>query len=328
MRTTLPALTDRLRTEADAWAFLEELRWPNGVACPKCGGSDVYLIVPKNGNSRPRASGYMSERRTWRCRPCNRQFSATTGTMMHGTKIPLRTWVLVIFEMCASKNGVAAREIERKYGLCCRSAWFLMHRIREAMQHDGLTMRGTIQSDETWIGGNPKKANKSRSHELYKLRNVPKVAHGGTAKTPVVSLINADTGEVRSAVVPRVDGDNLAKVISQHVDMAGSVLHTDEAAYYGPIGKQFQRHETVNHSIEEYVDWITGASVNRAEGYFGQLKRSLTGTHHKVSVEHLPRYLAEFDYRYNTCHVSDGDRMAALVKRGEGRRITYKRVKA
>jgi transposase-like protein len=329
MRTTVTALADRLRTEADAWEFLEELRWPGGVACPKCHGSDVYLIVPKNGTSRRTSSGSMSQRRTWNCRACKRQFSATTGTMMHGTKISLRIWVLVIFEMCASKNGVAAREIERKYGLCCRSAWFLMHRIREAMKHDGLTMLGTIQADEAWIGGNPKRANKSRSHEIYKLRMIPNdAAHGGTEKTPVVSLINADTGEVRSAVVPRVDGNNLAKVISNNVDVANSVLWTDEGKWYGPIGKQFRAHQTVNHSIEEYRDWITGATVNKAENYFSQLKRSLTGTHHRVSVDHLPRYLAEFDYRYSTKHLTDGDRMAVLVGRGEGRRITYKRVAA
>ena len=332
MRTTVTALADRLRSEADAWEFLEELRWPGGVECPKCHGSDVYLVKPKNGHSRRTSSGSMSERRTWNCRTCRRQFSATTGTMMHGTKIPLRTWVLVIFEMCASKNGIAAREIERKYGLCCRSAWFLMHRIREAMKSDGLvgSMRGTIVADETWIGGNPKKMNRSRKGDIYKLRLVidPERATEKTDKTPVLSLIDAETGEVRSAVLPRVDGSNLRKAIAKQVDMAGSVLWTDEGAWYNQLGREFISHGTVNHAQGEFVDWITGASTNKAENYFSQLKRSLTGTHHRVSVEHLPRYLAEFDYRYTTKHLADGERMAALVGRGEGRRLTYKRVAA
>jgi len=143
MKMTVTAIADKVRTEADAWKFLEDLRWPNGPICPNCHGADVYLIVPKNGVSRKTSSGSMSQRRTWNCRPCRKQFSATTDTIMHGTKVSLRIWILVIFEMVSSKNGVAGREIERKYGLCSRTAWFMMHRIREAMKSDGLmgTMR-------------------------------------------------------------------------------------------------------------------------------------------------------------------------------------------
>ncbi|HZU79535.1 MAG TPA: IS1595 family transposase [Acidimicrobiales bacterium] len=320
MRTTVTALADKLQTEADAWEFLEGLRWPNGPACPRCQGTDVYLIVPKNGVSRRTSSGSMSERRAWQCRPCRRQFTATTGTMMHGTKIPLRTWVLVIFEMCASKNGVAAREIERKYGLCARSAWFLMHRIREAMRNDALVgaMRGTIQMDETWVGGDPKnwhqQGRKRYSGEYRK-----------TKKAIVFSLINADTGEVRSRVVPNVTGHVLRKALAEQVDMANSVLYTDAALRYRGIGQEFIAHEWVDHEAREYARG--GVTVNRAEGYFSQLKRSIDGTHHHVSREHLARYLAEFDYRYTTKHLTDGDRMAALVERGEGRRLTYKRVR-
>jgi transposase-like protein len=332
MRTTVTALTDRLRTEADAWEFMEQLRWPNGPVCPACHGSDVYLVVPKNGVSRRTVSGSMSQRRTWNCRPCRRQFSATTGTMMHGTRVPIRTWVLCIFEACASKNGISACEIERKYGLCSRTAWFLMHRIREAMKSDALidSMRGTIVADETYIGGDPKRMNKSARGDLYKLRMTPWVGDKfdrGTAKTPVLSLINAETGEVRPRVVPKVDGTNLRKIISEQVDMAGSTLWTDEGSWYGPLGRGFISHATVNHSADEYVDWITGASTNKAENFFSQLKRSIDGTYHHVSREHLPRYLTEFDYRFSTCKLSDGERMERLVRRAEGRRLTYKRVR-
>jgi transposase-like protein len=326
MRTTVSELFDRLRTEADAWEFLEELRWPNGPKCPACHGSDVYLIQPKNGVSRRTVSGSMSQRRTWNCRPCRKQFSATTGTMMHGTRLPIRTWVLVIFEMCASKNGVAAGEIERKYGLCSRSAWFLMHRIREAMKDDGLiaTMRGTIVADETFIGGDPTKMNRPTRRRWIASHDGNPFIH--TTKTPVLSLINAETGEVRSRVVPRVNGANLRKVMSEHVDMAGSILWTDEGNWYRQLGQEFIRHATVNHSDDQYVG-PDGEGTNKLENFFSQLKRSIDGTHHHVSVEHLPRYLGEFDYRFTTRKMSDGERMADLVGRAEGRRLTYKRTK-
>src|ERR1700722_8679220 len=226
MRITVPALAKQLQTEADAWKFMEEMRWPQGVVCPTCHGTDVYLIVPKNGCSRRTSSGSMSERRTWYCRSCKRQFSATTGTIMHGTKVALRTWVLVIFEMMASKNGIAGREIERKYGLCSRTAWFLMHRIREAMKDEGVmaTMRGTIVADETFIGGNPGRMNR-KTYARWHDRHFPWMHQ--TEKTPVVSLINAETGVVRSAVIPKVTGANLRKFMSENVDMAGSTLWTD-----------------------------------------------------------------------------------------------------
>jgi transposase-like protein len=144
MRLTVVQIADRLRTEADAYRFLEALRWGDGdPVCPHCDNEGATYIRPLNGTSRKTRTGAMSERRVWRCLSCRKQFSAITGTVFHGTKVPLRTWALVIFEMCASKNGVSAREIERKYGVCPRTAWHMMHRIREAMKTDGLvqTMR-------------------------------------------------------------------------------------------------------------------------------------------------------------------------------------------
>ncbi len=335
MRMTVTTLSDRLRSEADAWVFLEELRWPNGPKCPTCHGQAVYLIVPKNGCSRRTVSGSMSERRTWNCRQCRKagrkpQFSATTGTMMHGTRIPIRTWVMVFFEMAASKNGVAALEIERKYGLCPRSAWFLMHRIRETMKSDALmtTMRGTVVADETFIGGDPKRMNAKTRARLDSLRMKPGTGlrFAESARTPVLSLIDATTGEVRSRIIPDVTGATLRKVISEHVNMAGSELWTDEGSWYVALGREFTRHATVNHKAKQYVR--NGASTNKLENFFSQLKRSIDGTHHHVSREHLARYLAEFDYRFTTRELSDGERMAEMVRRAEGRRLTYKRTRA
>jgi transposase-like protein len=175
-------------------------------------------------------------------------------------------------------------------------------------------MRGTIISDETWYGPDPKwmHANKRPGRQ------------GVTYKTPVLSLVNAVTGEVRSRVIPTVSAASLRKVISEQVDMANSVLWTDDGVgYMGGLGAEFAAHAKVNHSAGQYVH--DGMSTNMVEGYFAQLKRSLDGTHHHVSKEHLHRYLGEFDFRYETCKMSDSGRMRTLGKQMEGR-LSYKRV--
>ena len=327
--TTLLALADNVRTEADAYRHLEELRWPSGVECPHCHSREVTLLVPENGISRKATNGSLSERRVWQCRPCRRQFSAISGTVMHGTKASVRVWVLVIFDMIAARNGISAREVSRKYGVCPRTAWFMLHRIREAMRSDALltTMRGTIQADETWVGGDPRNRHGGALRPSEYVRIDPttdKIPY--TDKLPVFSLINAETGEARSRVVPDIKGHTLRKVMAEQVDMAASHLQTDEGSWYQAIGREFAAHTTVNHSIGEYSR--QGTSTNRVEGYFGQFKRSLDGTYHHVSKTHLQRYLDEFDFRYSTCNVSDTERMAAAVLRADGKRLTYKRVKA
>lgn len=160
---SIPALADRIRTEGDAYKFLEELRWDGEPVCPHCGCvGRAYFLNPANGSSRKTRTGSVSERRVWKCADCRKQFSVLTGTIFHGSKISVRKWVFVIFEMCSSKNGVSAREIERKYDLTPKSAWFMLHRIREAMKRDPIAglLSGRIVADETWIGGKP--SNKHR----------------------------------------------------------------------------------------------------------------------------------------------------------------------
>ncbi len=330
MGLTVLQLADRLRSEADAYRFMEEWHWKGGdPVCPHCDNVGASFIQPTNGTSRKTRTGAISERRVWRCFSCRKQFSVITGTVFHGTKVPLRTWVLVVFEMCASKNGVSAREIERKYGVCPRTAWHMLHRIREAMKNDPLvqTMRGTIIADETYIGGDPANQHRSvREARRQPVRIVPgmKKSGRGTDKPAVLSLINKATGEVRSRVVPDVTAATLQKAISEHVDMAGSHLHTDGWRAYQSIAPYFLSHEYVDHDDGEYVRG--NVTVNHVEGYFGQLKRSIDGTHHHISREHLPRYLAEFDYRYSTRKLTDTHRMQRLMGQVGGRRLTYKRI--
>jgi transposase-like protein len=278
-----------------------------------------------NGVSRRTRTGAASERRVWRCGECRKQFSVLTGTPFHGTKISVRKWVFVIFEMCSSKNGVAAREIERKYGLCPRTAWFMLHRIREVMKGDDLTvqrMEGVIEADETFIGGDPIKMNrKTRAGRDFE-------AGRGTYKIPVLTLIEKHSGQARSRVFPNVTSANLSQVFKEHVNATRSLLWTDKLPAYIRPGRHFVAHQTVDHGEEEYVSRTTGANTNAAENFFSQLKRSLDGTHHHVSRVHLPRYLAEFDYRYSTRKLTDTARMARLMEQVPQHRLMYKLVTA
>lgn len=314
--TNILALASRIPDEAAAYEYLEALRWRGKPVCPHCGNEDrCYFLNPANGKARATRTGAPTQRRVWKCGACRKPFSVLTDTIMHGTKIPVRTWVFVIHEMCWSKNGVSAREIERKYGLCPRSAWFLTQRIREAMKDNGLSLFvGTVVADETWIGGKPANRHgyRSGSHR-----------QGVSDKTPVLSLVDKTTGRVRSKVVPDVTGATLRKAINDRVHMAASILHTDSGQQYGDLGREFRAHEKVDHSKGEYVG-AKGQTTNQAEGYFSQLKRSLDGTHHRVSREHLPRYLAEFDYRYSTRSATDAQRVDDLLTRVAGRRLAYK----
>jgi transposase-like protein len=270
-------LADKLRTEADAYKFLEDLRWNGQPACPHCGSADPYFLNPENGKTRTTRTGSQSERRVWKCRACRKQFSVLTGTIFHGTKIPVRTWVFVVFEMASSKNGVAAREIQRKYGLTAKSAWFMLHRVREAMKREPMAglLSGRVVVDETYIGGKPKNRHRRDPREPDRQTRGPYESD----KTAVVALVSRDTGEVRSKVVPNVTGENLGGAIAGEVEVKRTVLHTDGSFRYPRIARHFAGHEYVDHQAGEYVRG--DVTTNQAENYFSQLKRSIDGTHHR-----------------------------------------------
>jgi transposase-like protein len=275
----------------------------------------LLLLNPANGKSRATRTGAASQRRGWKCGACRKQFSVLTNTIMHGTKIPVRVWVLVIFEMCCNKNGMSAREVERRYGMAPRSAWFMTQRIREAMKDNGLAglMSGVVVADETYIGG----------REMNKHASQREGVGGGTGgKTAVLTLIETNSGVARSRVMPEVTSATLEKAIKEMAEPSRSLLYTDEHAGYLNVGHKFLRHESVSHRAGEYVRGK--ASTNAAENFFSQLKRSIDGTHHHVSRTHLHRYLAEFDFRYSTREESDTARMSRLVGRTGGRRLSYK----
>jgi transposase-like protein len=214
--------------------------------------------------------------------------------------------------MCAGKNGVSAHELHRQLGVTLKTAWFIAHRVRYAMTQSPLAekLSGTVEADETYIGG--------------KVRN----RHGGNTgrslrtKTPVVTLVERN-GDARSAVVPNVNSMNIARVLWRNVDNDATLM-TDEWSAYKYPGRKFAAHHTVKHKAREYVRGEV--YTNTVEGFFSQLKRSIDGTHHAVSRHHLHRYLAEFDYRYNTRKISDGQRTAQTISQAAGKRLTYSSV--
>lgn len=167
---SIPALVAQIPTEANAYLLLENLRWNGHPVCPHCGLLDgAWYIRPLNGVSRRTRTGTPSQRRVWKCGGCRKQFSVLTGTIFQGSKIPVRTWLMVVFEMCAAKNGISAREVERKYDLTAKTAWFMLHRIREAMKRDPLAslLSGTVASDERWIGGAPANRHRDEVKERF-----------------------------------------------------------------------------------------------------------------------------------------------------------------
>jgi transposase-like protein len=324
-RISIPALAQKIQTEADAYEFMERLRWGaerENLTCPHCGNEKAYFLQPKTGDVRKTRTGSLSERRVWKCAKCRKQFSVLTGTIFHGTKVPLRTWLMVVFQMCASKNGISSREVERTYHLTPKTAWFVLHRIREAMKDDGLTMfRGVVVADETFIGGSFKNMHKSKRPDR---KAGPE---GGAAhKIPVLTLIDQDSGQARSRVLPRVTATTLRKAIAEQADLPSTTLYTDGNTSYNEVGREVAAHHVVDHNADEYVRYVDGAVItsNACEGFFSQLKRSLDGTHHHVSTQHLPRYLAEFDFRHSTRKMTDTARMFTLMGRVEGRRLAYR----
>ncbi len=198
-----PAVIAQVPTEADAYALLERLRWDDKPVCPHCGSTAKhYFLKPRSEAGRKTRTGSVSHRRVWKCKDCRKQFSVLTGTIFHGTKIPIRTWVMVVFEMCVSKNGVAAREIERKYDLTPKSAWFMTQRIREAMRHEPLAglLSGTVAAHETLIGGKPSNRPKSKRPGRKQWEVVR------TDKPAVLALVDCETGEVAPALSPTSKG--------------------------------------------------------------------------------------------------------------------------
>ena len=301
--------------EDEARGILEKIRWPKGYICPHCGSKNATKLQAKSDKVR---DGVIQ------CNDCKGQFTVTVGTVMHRSHITLRQWVQAFYAMCSSKKGVSALQLQRNLGLhSYKSAWHLAHRIRAAMgeKTSKKMLKGTVEVDETYIGGQPR-------HDK-KWRNTPnkngngKCSGRGTKKTPVMVLVERQ-GNAVSKPVERVDAANLKSAIRETVDRQSTIM-TDEWRSYRGIGKEFAGgHSVVNHSIGEYVNG--NKYTNTAESYFALLKRGVHGIFHHVSKQHLPRYCGEFSFRWNYRKVNDGTRAEAAIKGADGLRLTYKKI--
>lgn len=314
---TLKEAARYLVDEGAAWEALEAMRWPNGPECPHCGEHDrVRYLRPREGTRRTR-TGKVTYRRLWKCNNCRKPFTALVGTIFEDSRIPVGKWLMAVCLMASAKNGVSAHELHRVLGITYKTSWFMCHRLRLAMSLSPVAEKwsnGIVAADEAWIGGDPK------NWHAFK-RRVALESRERTQKTPVITLVNKETGEARSRVAQDISGPTIRKMLADHMDMATMILFTDESRAYALASKEFAVHEMVNHSEGEYAR--RGVSTNAVEGYFGQLKRSLDGTHHRVSPEHLPRYTGEFDFRYSTRKMADSERALRMVRQGENRRLTY-----
>lgn len=309
---TLIDLATQYSTEDSARTYFESIRWPNGPTCPRCGNADSSRIYKRTANAESEVRPGL-----YKCAECQRDFTVTVGTVMEDSHIPLNKWLIAWYMMASSKTQVSALQIQRQLKLgSYRTAWHLCHRIRFALAEiKPAKLDGEVEVDETYVGG--KARGKGR-------------AYVGN-KTPVVSMVQRD-GDVRSTVIPteRVSSKQIKNLLGKHVKPTAK-LHTDESGLYTEPGKKFASHETVCHKAKEYArtDEITGRVVttNAAEGFFGNSKRSLDGTHHYVSGKYLPLYFAELDHKYNTRKVSDGKRTALGIERAEGKRLMLKATK-
>jgi transposase-like protein len=301
-RTTrnLSALGKHFSDEDAARKLLESLRWPNGAVCPKCGGANPYRLTPKATSKRPCRKG------VWKCRACRKQFTVTVGTIFEDSHIPISKWLLAIHLLSASKKGMSAHQLHRMLGVTYRAAWFMGHRLREAMNEGPMQLDGIVEVDETYIGGSRK-------------RKPGRPPAGDAQKTPVMALVERG-GRVRAMTLARVTGDNVQDVIRREVSLSAHMM-SDDLNVYHPLSMGFRKHDTIVHSRGEYVRG--NVHTNTVEGFFGLLKRGLVGSFHHVSKGHLARYCDEFSFRYNNRKTTDGERAALIVAGAEGKRLTY-----
>jgi len=299
-----------------ARAWLESLRWPEGPICSHCGTINHAYRTKKPG--------------WYRCaeKECRKDFTVTTGTVMERSHIPLNKWLMAFYMLNSSKKGVSAHQLHRALGLDYKSAWFMCHRIREAMRVGGLGSLGgaddngeggTVEVDETYYGKvEPSKRRATRADGApYKTGS-----RGPANKRPIVALVERG-GNVRTFHVASADQGTIGKIMFDNIAREAK-LYTDESRLYTAMGEYFGGHETVTHSRGEYVRG--DVHTNTVENYFSVFKRGMRGVYQHCKEKHLHRYLAEFDHRYNhrvALGYSDLDRTLAAIKGIEGKRLTY-----
>jgi len=302
----IPAACANERTAVE---FFERKRWGNTPACPRCGDTDVYQMQDRTGER--------SKRFLWDCRGCRQQFTVRIGTILQDSRVPLRHWCYAFWAACASKKGVSSLQIKRQTGLSYKSALFLMHRVRAAMAEEPQgQLGGSVEVDETYVGGKPRKGS-AVPHPLRRGYKKGPARDFKDRKFPVVAMVERG-GRVRAMVPEHVTAANLRSVMEANISPSARLM-TDELNPYAAIGQGFAQHETVNHSRYEFARG--DVTTNTVEGFFSLLKRGMMGTFHKVSRKHLHRYVSEFEFRYNTRTLDDGERTVRAIRGAEGKRL-------
>ena len=305
---TLAKLALEYSDEDTARALLESWVWPKERVCPHCQGVKSWPLKAQADSKTPVRSG------VYKCAECGRQFSVTVGTIFERSHVPISKWMMSVFILCSSKKGISACQLQRMIGVTYKTAWFIFHRLRHAMESGPLAekLKGTVEADDVYIGGTPEKGKGTSGR-------------GTKHKTPVVALVERG-GNVRAKVVAGVSHKNLRQFVGEVVDQSATV-NTDQWNGYKPLFRHFGKHETVQHSVGEFSRVNADGSVvhvNTCESFFSLLKRGMVGAFHHVSKEHLPRYLHEFEFRWDRRKMSDGERMRELIVATRGKRLTYK----
>lgn len=301
--------------EKAAFEKLEEIIWPNGPVCPKC-GHDQKIYSLKGVFSKPSKKSPEGVERHGlkKCSKCRKQFTVRVGTVFESSHIPLHKWFQAVYLMCSSKKGISAHQLHRTLEITYKSAWFMAHRIREAMASGDIGPMGgegqSIQVDETYFGKKDVVTKRTKNGK-------PSLS----SKMAVVTLISG--GKSRTFKVDKANTATIREILAKNADPR-SELHTDESRIYTKIGKDFKEHKTVQHYAGEYVR--DGAHTNGAENYFSVFKRGMKGVYQHCSEKHLHRYLAEYDFRYNhrtALGVDDSSRTINALAGISGKRLTY-----